>query len=122
MGNLPSTISQMFPPKTKFTVDDIPDLSGQVIIVTGANTGIGKESAKVIPTLHHSSLIFIYTDIYVQALLAHNAKVYIAARSREKSEAAIQELRDATGKEAIFLPLDLGDLKTIKAAAEEFLR
>ena len=120
MGNITSTISQMFPPKTKFTVDDIPDLSGQVIIVTGANTGIGKESVKVIPPLHHSYLIL--TLLYVQALLAHNAKVYIAARSREKSEAAIQELRGATGKEAIFLPLDLGDLKSIKAAAEEFLR
>jgi len=58
----------------------------------------------------------------IQALLAHNAKVYIAARSLEKSEKAIQELRDATGKEAQFLSLDLGDLKSIKAAAEEFLR
>ena len=44
----------MFPPKTKFTVHDIPDLSGQVIIVTGANTGMGKETAKVIL---HSSFI-----------------------------------------------------------------
>jgi retinol dehydrogenase 12 len=48
--------------------------------------------------------------------------VYIAARNKEKSEKAIQELRDATGKEANFLLLDLGDLKSVKAAAEEFLR
>jgi hypothetical protein len=32
MGNL---ISQSFPPKSLFTVDQIPDLTGQVIIVTG---------------------------------------------------------------------------------------
>jgi hypothetical protein len=51
MGILMSLIivaSQSFPPKSKFTVDDIPDLSGQVIIVTGSNTGVGFEIAKVL--------------------------------------------------------------------------
>ena len=35
-----SVISQVFPPKSKFNVEDIPDLSGKVMIVTGANTGV----------------------------------------------------------------------------------
>ncbi|KAI0809193.1 NAD(P)-binding protein [Irpex lacteus] len=92
---------QMFPPKPTWGVDDIPDQTGKVIIVTGGNTGIGKETVK--------------------ALLAKNAKVYIATRNKEKSLAAIEELSKATGKEALFLPLDLADLKNVKAAAEEFL-
>ncbi|KAF8885699.1 NAD(P)-binding protein [Gymnopilus junonius] len=101
MGVVASLISQSFPPKSKFSVDDIPDLTGKVIIVTGAGTGIGKETAK--------------------ALLAHNAKVYIAARNQEKAEATIKQLKEETKNEPIFLKLDLGDLKSIKASAEEFL-
>ncbi|KAF9524290.1 NAD-binding protein [Crepidotus variabilis] len=93
--------SQSFPPKSKFTVDDIPDLTGRIVIVTGANVGVGKETAK--------------------ALLSHNAKVYLAARNKEKAEAAINELKELTGREGIFLKLDLSNLASVKAAAEEFL-
>ena len=48
--------------------------------------------------------------------------MYIGARSQAKAEEAIGKLRELTGKEALFLKLDLGDLKAVKAAAEEFLR
>ena len=55
-------------------------------------------------------------------LLSKGAKVYIATRSEEKSHAAIEELQRETGKESIFfLKLDLADLVSIKAAAEEFI-
>jgi len=54
-------------------------------------------------------------------LLAKNAKVYIATRSEDRGKAAIEDLRQATGKEAIWLKLDLSSLKSVKAAAEEFL-
>ncbi|KAI5897222.1 NAD(P)-binding protein [Schizophyllum commune H4-8] len=91
--------SQMFPPKAKFSVNHIPDLSGKVMLVTGANSGIGKETAK--------------------ALLQHNAKVYIGARSPSRAEEAIEELKSATGKQALFLKIDLGNLKSVKAAAQE---
>ncbi|EIW81022.1 NAD(P)-binding protein [Coniophora puteana RWD-64-598 SS2] len=93
-------LRQSYPPKPKFKVEDIPDLAGQVHVVTGANTGVGKEIAK--------------------ALLSKNAKVYIASRDRAKSEAAIEELKQATGKEAFFIQLNLSKLSDIKAAAEEF--
>ena len=39
-----SIFSQSFPPKARWTVVDIPDLSGKV---TGGNSGIGKETVKV---------------------------------------------------------------------------
>ncbi|KAJ6514336.1 NAD(P)-binding protein [Mycena vitilis] len=99
MGSTISILKQAWPPKSKFSVDDVPDLSGKVIIVTGANSGVGKETVK--------------------ALLQHNAKVYLAARSPANARAAIDDLKAQTGKEAEFLELDLADLHSIKRAAEE---
>jgi retinol dehydrogenase-12 len=56
-------------------------------------------------------------------LLSRGAKVYVATRSVEKSQAAIEELKKETGKESIFfLKVDLSDLVSIKAAAEEFVK
>ncbi|CAE6426204.1 unnamed protein product [Rhizoctonia solani] len=98
MGNM---YSQIYPPNPLFTVDQIPDLTGQVIIVTGGNAGIGRETCK--------------------ALLNKNAKVYLAARSKSKADEAIEWLRNETnGKVPIFLELDLADLGSIRKAAETF--
>lgn len=55
-------------------------------------------------------------------LLRHNATVYLAARSKEKALAALEDLKKETGKEAIFLEVDLGRLASTRKAAEEFLR
>ncbi|KAF5309691.1 hypothetical protein D9611_014710 [Ephemerocybe angulata] len=92
ISTIGSMIEQGFPPKSKFSVDDIPDLTGQVVIVTA------------------------------KALLSHNAKVYFAARDKTRAEQAIKDLKQETGKEGIFLQLDLSDLPSVKRAAEEFLR
>ena len=35
MGNILTFLNQSFPSKTKWTVDDIPDLTGKVVVVTG---------------------------------------------------------------------------------------
>lgn len=105
MGQFSSILTQFFPPgKPKFTEKNIPDLSGKVYIVTGSNTGIGKETARI--------------------LYSKNAKVYIAARSLDKSNKAIEDIKKAhpNSKGALaFLKLDLNDLTTIKASADEFL-
>lgn len=55
-----------------------------------------------------------------QVLLGKNAKVYIAARNATTGEEAVQDLAKATGKTPIFLKIDLADLKSVKAAAEEY--
>ncbi|KAG8688371.1 hypothetical protein FRC11_005555 [Ceratobasidium sp. 423] len=103
MGNIYSTYTMVFPPKPLFTVDQIPDLTGQVIIVTGGNAGIGKETCK--------------------ALLNKNAKVYLAARSKSRADEAIEWLRNETnGKVPIFLELDLANLASIRKSVEEFKR
>jgi retinol dehydrogenase 12 len=44
----------------------------------------------------------------------------MASRSKEKAEAAIEKLRAETGKEAIFLELDLADKSSVRKAAAEF--
>ena len=55
-------------------------------------------------------------------LLSRGARVYIATRSEEKSQKAIEELKKETGKDSIFfLKLDLADLVSVKAAAEEYI-
>lgn len=93
--------SSMLPPPPKWSTDQMPDLTGKVMIVTGGNAGIGRENVK--------------------ALLEHGAKVYMAGRNVVKCAAVIEELKEETGHEAIFLKLDLADLAAVKAAAEEFL-
>ncbi len=72
--------------------------------MTGASTGVGKELAQI--------------------LYSHHAKVYVAARSSEKAEKAIETIKSAspTSKgELVYLHLDLDDLSTIKTSAQEFL-
>lgn len=55
-------------------------------------------------------------------LLSKGAKVYIACRDEEKARVAIEELKQATGKDTIFpLKCDLADLTSVKTAAEEFI-
>ena len=76
----------------------------QVYIITGANTGVGKDLAHI--------------------LYSKNAKVYVGSRSKEKGTKAIEELRARSPQskgELVLLQLDLADLTTIKAPVEEFL-
>lgn len=92
----------------------------QLFLSEGANTGVGKETVKVCSTqrLLRSHLV---PNGIPQALLNHNAKVYLAARNRPKAEQAVKDLKEATGKDAIFLELDLSSIASVRKAASEFL-
>ncbi|KAK3199362.1 hypothetical protein Dsin_022777 [Dipteronia sinensis] len=87
-----------------FTPDqDIPDLAGKVIIVTGGSDGLGKES--------------------VLQLSKHNAAhIYLAARSQSKAESAIEEIKSKSPNACpiSFLELDLASFASIKSAASTF--
>ena len=55
-------------------------------------------------------------------LLLKDAKVYIATHPEADGQRAVEELKQMTKKNMVFfLKLDLGDLLSVKAAAEEFI-
>jgi NAD(P)-dependent dehydrogenase (short-subunit alcohol dehydrogenase family) len=81
-----------------WTASDIPDLTGRTAVVTGANGGLGLESAK--------------------ALAGAGAHVVMAVRDREKAAAAEAEILDAhPGASLELVDLDLGSQASVKAAA-----
>ena len=77
-------------------------MSEQTFLVTGANTGIGKATAL--------------------ALARQGGRVYVAARSAAKGEAAVADIKAATGSDSVwFLGLDLADLESVRQSAAAFL-
>lgn len=85
----------------RWTEEQIGDLSGKVVVVTGANSGIGYEAARL--------------------LTIHGAHVVFASRSRAKAEEAMQSVRRDRPKGSVeLLELDLASLASIRAFAEAF--
>lgn len=81
-----------------FTDKDVPDQSGRVFFVTGANSGLGFEAARV--------------------LAGKGARVLMGCRSDSKAKAAMETIRgDYPDADLRFVPLDLGDLNSIRTAA-----
>ncbi|KAL4959549.1 uncharacterized protein BDV14DRAFT_212276 [Aspergillus stella-maris] len=81
---------------------DIPDLLGKVVLVTGGNTGLGKESIR-------------------QILLHNPQQVFLAARTESKARDAIADLEStAPNVKLTWLPLDLSSIKSVTEAAELF--
>uniref|UniRef100_A0A8C7WX91 Dehydrogenase/reductase (SDR family) member 13b.1 n=1 Tax=Oryzias sinensis TaxID=183150 RepID=A0A8C7WX91_9TELE len=79
------------------------NLNGKTAIVTGSNTGIGKATAI--------------------ELAKRGARVILACRSKQRGEAALEDVRRVTGStQVLFMQLDLGSLKSVRNFAETFLK
>eukprot|EP00455_Lapot_gusevi_P023309 TRINITY_DN2421_c0_g3_i5.p1 TRINITY_DN2421_c0_g3~~TRINITY_DN2421_c0_g3_i5.p1 ORF type:complete len:263 (+),score=74.93 TRINITY_DN2421_c0_g3_i5:97-885(+) len=78
-------------------------LDGKVVIITGANTGIGFETAL--------------------DLAGRNARVILACRDMERCEAAVRRIREATSNsQVVGAQLDLTSFASIRAFADKILR
>ena len=85
----------------KWTIDQIPDLAGKIIVVTGGNSGIGFEAAK--------------------AFAQKGAEVILASRNMQKANAALAELtRDVPNGRVKVIQLDLASLASVRQFAEQF--
>jgi retinol dehydrogenase-12 len=84
-------------------LDTTHALKDVVALVTGANAGIGRMTAI--------------------ELARRGARVFLAGRSEEKTRPVVEEVaRAAPSSKPEFLALDLGDLQSVRRAAEDFLR
>jgi len=78
------------------------DLAGKTFVVTGANTGIGKETAR--------------------ALAQRGAHIVLACRSEDKTRPVLDELKAQSPSAKLeFVALDLGDLASVRACATDLL-
>ncbi|MDY7104836.1 MAG: oxidoreductase [Actinomycetota bacterium] len=85
-----------------WTTNDIPDQSGRTAVVTGANGGLGLETAK--------------------ALAGAGATVVMAARNQDKAARARDEIAAAHPDASLeVVALDLGDLASVRTAADTIL-
>jgi len=83
----------------KWSEADVPDQSGRVVIVTGANTGIGYQTAAV--------------------LAYRGAHVVLAVRNLEKGNAALSRIIAASPRADVTLQaLDLSSLDSVRSAAD----
>ena len=81
----------------KWTAAQLPDLSGRVAVVTGANSGIGFRTA--------------------EAFATHGARVVLACRDLVRAERAVQRIGDARATSA---GLDLASMSSVREFAESW--
>ena len=86
-----------------FTSTDVPDQSGRTFLITGANTGIGFEAAKV--------------------FAGKGGRVLLGCRNPEKGKEALARIAEAyRAADIALVQIDLSDLASVQAAAEVVAR
>ncbi|MCP5096171.1 MAG: SDR family NAD(P)-dependent oxidoreductase [Chloroflexi bacterium] len=86
---------------TKWTENNLPDLSGKTIIITGANSGTGFSATKY--------------------MSAKGATIIMACRNPGKAKKALETIKDEDPSAKLdFIRLDLGDLASVKEFADTF--
>src|SRR3984957_5396282 len=89
------------PDKKPWTADDIPNLSGKTIVVTGGNSGIGYEAAL--------------------EFARKRAKVVLACRDLGKARTAAAKISpSAPGADVEVMALDLSDLSSVRGFSDAF--
>jgi len=79
----------------KWTVDEIPNLTGKKALVTGANSGLGLETTR--------------------ALAGKGAHVIMACRNADKAQKAVAEIRDTHPQASLeVMALDLSSLRSVR--------
>jgi NAD(P)-dependent dehydrogenase (short-subunit alcohol dehydrogenase family) len=85
-----------------WTPDNLPDLTGKSYFITGGNSGIGIEAAKI--------------------LCKKGANVVISARKQSNAEEAMAEIEaEVPGAKVTWVPLDLTDPDSITSAAAKVM-
>jgi NAD(P)-dependent dehydrogenase (short-subunit alcohol dehydrogenase family) len=84
----------------KWTAADVPDQSGRIAIVTGANSGLGYDTAAI--------------------LADKGAHVVLAVRNLDKGKEAVDRIKAASPNAVVALQaLDLSSLDSVRKAADE---
>lgn len=86
------------PPKSDWSLADMPSQAGRIVLITGGTSGMGFEDAK--------------------ALAAAGAQVIIAARNPQRGQQAIDQIRQAVPEAQVqFEHVDLADLSSVRSLA-----